>query len=232
MDQLAHAYGETTLGAESTDPDNCGDFTDIQSIINSKRDYRYYCRRTTTIQEFGIRFNEYNIADTGRTYPHFTDRVITASSGPCNEYPQVGNPKPTTVGDPNRDGTDFISAFNYTYAISTTSNGSINIPTSALGMYGTTYIYRGVNATQNETQYGYGPRGLWMWVFRSGGLTLTPLFYECPITVHPVTHIVNPAHNISNSMAREAAASIALQGQYKFGKQQLVFTQWQWYADR
>lgn len=160
MDQLAHAYGETTLGAESTDPDNCGDFTDIQSIINSKRDYRYYCRRTTTIQEFGIRFNEYNIADTGRTYPHFTDRVITASSGPCNEYPQVGNPKPTTVGDPNRDGTDFISAFNYTYAINTTSNGSINIPTSALGMYGTTYIYRGVNATQNETQYGYGPRGL------------------------------------------------------------------------
>ncbi|KAL9125461.1 MAG: hypothetical protein Q9217_005336 [Psora testacea] len=231
IDQLAHAYGEITLGAKSTDPDNCGSFTDVQSIIDSKGNYRYYCRRNTTVQEFGIRFNEYNIKDTRGTYPHFTNRVISASSGPCNEYPQVGNPKPATVGNQQTDGTNFISAFNHTYAINTTSNGSIIIPTSALGDEGTTYIYRSVLKPQDAGQYGYGPRGLWMWVYRNPGQNRTPRFYECPITVSPVTNVINPAHNISDGVARVAAASIALQGQFK-GRKNRVFTQWQWYADK
>ena len=232
MDQLAHAYSETTLGAKSTDPGECGSFTDIQNIIDSESNYRYYSRRTTTVQEFGIRFNEYNIEDAQRIYPHFTNRTISASSGPCNEYPQVGNPEPATVGDPKTDGTNFISAFSYTYAINTTSNGSITIPTSALGNEGTTYIYRGSLKPQDAIQYGYGPRGLWMWVYRNPGQDRTPLFYECPITVSPVTNIINPAHNISDGLAREAAASIALRGQFKSGMQNRVFTQWQWYADK
>ena len=232
MDQLAHAYGETTLGAESADPDNCGYFTDIQSILDSKRNFRYYCRHNTTVQEFGIRFNEYNINDTQRTYPHFTNRSINASSGPCNEYPQVGNPEPATVGNPQTDGTNFISAFSYTYAINTTNNGSIVIPTSALGNEGTTYIYRGVYKPQNAVQYGSGPRGFWMWAYRNPGQDRTPRFYECPVTVDPVANVVDPAHNISDDMAREAAASIALQGQFKGSMENPVYTQWQWYADQ
>ncbi|KAL9608062.1 MAG: hypothetical protein Q9167_007075, partial [Letrouitia subvulpina] len=229
-DQLAHTYGEITLGAKSNDLDDCGNFTDVQSIIDSKRNYRYYCRRTTPIQEFGIRFNEYNIKDIRRTYPHFTNRTISASSGRCNEYPQVGKPERTTVGNPQTDGTNFISAFKHTYTINTTSNGSINIPTSALGNEGTTYIYRGVLRPEDADQYGHGPRGLWMWAYRNPGRDRTPLFYECPITVHSVTNVINPAHNISDGMAREAAASIALQGQWKGRMKHPVFTQWQWYA--
>ncbi|KAI9701070.1 MAG: hypothetical protein M1836_001739 [Candelina mexicana] len=235
MDQLAHAYGEITLGPESTNSDDCGDFTNIQSIIDSEKDYRYYCRRKTSVQEFGIRFNEYNADDTRRTYPHFTTRVITASSGPCNEYPQIGNPERATVGNPQTDGTNFISAFNYTYAINATNTDSIIIPTSALGNEGTTYIYRGLLNPQKAVRYGYGPRGLWMWAYRNPGNpnhNRVPRFYECPVTVDGVINVVDPAHNISDGLAREAVASIALQGQFKGGKGKKVFTQWQWYADQ
>ncbi|KAI4216337.1 MAG: hypothetical protein LQ351_001347 [Letrouitia transgressa] len=233
MDQLAHAYGEITLGAESTDPDDCGSFTDIQSIIDSTKDYRYYCRRNTSTQEFGIRFNEYNVNDTQRTYPHFTNRVITAFAEPCNEYLQVGEPKKTNVGNPQRDGTNFISAFNYTYAINNTTNGSLVIPTSALGDRGTTYIYRGSRKPPNAVRYAHGDRGLLMWAYRNpAGIGRTSRFYECPVTVGIIANIEHPAHNISDSMAREAVASIALQGQFKSGKksEDKVFTQWQWYA--
>lgn len=230
MDQLAHAYGELSLGSESTDPDNCGYFTNVQSIIDSKKDYRYYCRRNTTVEEFGIRFNEYNANDTRRTYPHFTRRIITASSGPCNEYPQVGPTTPATVGNPLTDGENVISALNHTYAINTTSNGSIIIPTSARGNEGTTYIYRGDYRPQENVIYRYGPRGLWMWAYRNAGLDRTPLFYECPVTVNPAVNVVDSAHNISDDVAREAVASIALQGQWHGASEDPSWRQWQWYA--
>ncbi|KAG8527180.1 uncharacterized protein KY384_008610 [Bacidia gigantensis] len=238
-DQLAHAYGETTLGPKSTDPDNCGDFTDVQSIVGSKKDYRYYCHRVGPVQQFGIRFNEYNDNDNRRIYPHFTTRVITASSAKCNEYAQLGIPKPTNVGDPNTDGTNFISAFDHTYRINATTNGSIIIPTSALGNDGTTYIYRGIHEPVKASYYSYGDRGLMMWAYRNPGKDRTPQFYECPVTVDPVVtvmgdsvdNVTDPVHAISDGMAREAVASIALQGQFKqTGGGPRVFTQWQWYA--
>ena len=49
-DSLAHAYGETTRGADATPNSDCGDFNDVTSIINSKQNFRYYCRRNTTVQ--------------------------------------------------------------------------------------------------------------------------------------------------------------------------------------
>lgn len=226
---LAHAYGETTQGPDSTHSSDCGYFTDVTDIINSKQNFRYYCRRNTTVQEFGYRFNEYNPNDTAKVYPHFTDRVITASSGECNEYSVVGpdNPKTTTVGD--NTTWNYISAMNFTYSNGST-NGSIAIPTSALGNEGTTYIYRGFHPPAEAPVFRYGDRGIWMWAYRNRGRHEPQKFYECPITVNPVTNVNNSMHNITDDLARQAAASIALQGQYKGPAKNPNLENWQWYA--
>ena len=228
IDALAHAYGESTLGPDSTKNTDCSGYNDVQSVIYSRQDFRYYCRRNTTIQEFAYRFKEYNPNDIQQVYPQFTNRVITASSGKCKEYTQVGSVNKTVVGDAN--GLNFISAINYTYTDNITT-GSILIPTSALGNDGTTYIYRGHETPSKETVYGNGPRGLRMWAYKNPGLNPDSRFYECPVTVDIVTNVKDPRHNISDALAREAVASIALQGQFKGSFPDRDFTQWQWYAN-
>lgn len=225
QDSLAHAYGEVTQGPDARPPLECGYFSNIDDVINSKKNFAYYCQRNTTIQEFAYRYKEYNPNDTQRIYPHFTKRVIKASSGPCNEYSEIGS-RQSTVGDsfPNQ-----ISALEFTYT-NGQRNGTISIPTSALGRDGTTYIYQGPRPPADATTYGFGPRGIVMWVYRNPGGEGSR-FFECPVTVEAVTNVRNPAHNISDSTAREAAASIALQGQFKNSGDDRDFTQWQWYAN-
>ena len=231
-DILAHAYGENTLGRLGTDLD-CSDFTDVQSVIESERDFRYYCRRNTPVQEFAYRFNEYNRNDTTKSYPHFTDRVVTTSSGRCNEYDLV-SAEEDIVGDPDRTGFNFISAVKYTYA-NDTHRDNIFIPTSALGNEGTTYIFRGFETPSNATKYGYGKRGLWMWAFKNNRTDGMPgdqgrKFYECPVSVSTVINARIPAHDIPDHIARQAVASIALQGQFKLTAGAFDWTQWQWYG--
>ena len=153
--------------------------------------------------------------------------MITASSGECNEYSQV-YAQPTTVGDTKTP--NHISAMNFTYTNNLTI-GSIVIPTSALGNEGTTYIYRGIKKPAEAVTYAYGDRGTWMWAYRNPGTKQDPRFYECPITVNAVSNVLDPKHNITDGVAREAAASIALQGQYRGSGEDPDFRQWQWYAD-
>ena len=234
-DALAHAYGDVTLAADSPRDLDCGYFTDVTSVIQSRQNFRYYCRRNTTIQAFAYRFKEYNPNDKDLTYPYFTDRVINASSGRCNEYSQVGKPEPVTVGDTS--GLNYISAMKYNYqSTNGTTNGSIVIPTSALGNDGTTYIYRGINIPKDATSSAvrYGDRGIWMWAYRniqSKNLE-PPLFFECPVNVSTVSNVRgDPKVNITDDLAREAAASIALQGQFRARGEGRDFTQWQWYAN-
>lgn len=228
QDQLAHAYGEDTQGPDSTSSFGCGAYTDFEDLISSDQNSPYYCRRNTTVQEFAYRFNEYNPDDSLQAYPHFTDRIITASPGPCTEYWETGN-QTGTVGDDTTHPPNAISALNITYANST-HNGSILIPTSALGREGTTYIYRGPLIPALATTYGFGLRGLMIWAYRNPGHDEDSRFFECPITVNTVTNVQNLAHSISDAMAREAAASIALQGQFRGTVDDPDFTQWQWYA--
>lgn len=239
-DALAHAYGENSLGRFSL-PLDCANFSDADSVIHSRENLRYYCRRNTATQEFAYRFNEYNPNDTARTYPHFTDRVLTASSGRCNEYDCVSASQPVYIGDSAFGGSNrivrafnYISAVNYTYT-NGTHHGSILIPTSALGYDGTTYIYRGPEAPVNATQYAFGDRGLWVWAFKNFGNHLPDRglkFYECPVSLSKVTNVRDSRHEIPNSVARQAVASIALQGQFKMTNRVPDWTQWQWYAYR
>ena len=212
---LAHAYGEMTLASE------CGNYSEVADIINSKKDYEYYCRRDPSRQEFSHRFYEYNPNDTQKAYPRFTDRIIRAASGDCFEYDQVGTPAAVTLGD--------VSASNFTYT-NNSIKGSISIPTSSLGREGTTYIYRGKNVPAEATTEACGLRCIWMWVYKNPGATDGPKFYQCPINVSVVSNVTQPAHNVSAAVARVAAASIALQGQFQGSIEDPIWTQYQFYA--
>lgn len=235
-DALAHAYGENTFGPESSPLNGCGVYSDVASVIDSKRDFPYYCRRNTTVQEFAFRFNEYNPSDSLGAFPRFTDRVITASSGRCNEYNQTNTDTSQHVGNPRNDSQNYISAVNFTYT-NGTYDSWILIPTSALGNDGTTYIFRGARRP-SVTEWAFGDRGLWMWVYKNFGTDTATggdpgqHFYECPISISTVANMHDPRQEFSNATARLAAASIALQGQFKrMDLGMLDWTQWQWYAN-
>lgn len=88
---LAHAYGE--YGSSFA----CSEYTELAEVLNSTVDYIYYCRQTPQRREFAYRFNEYNEQ---YSYPHFTNRIITAWSGACFSYIVTGMVKvPDVSGD-------------------------------------------------------------------------------------------------------------------------------------
>lgn len=191
---LAHAYGEMALSSR------CGNYTLTSDILKIKKDYSYYCNRTPNQQQFAYRFNEYNPEDKQKSYPRFTNRTITASAGKCFVYTMVGEPRTESSG---------TLLYNYTNG---TFNSSINIPEQTNAFDGTTYIYRGINTPENAVTYACGPRCIWMWAHKSVGHGEPSTFYQCPITVSPVSNVTNDTQNIPDGMARLAAASIALQG--------------------
>ena len=191
---LAHAYGQL---AQAFD---CCDYTDISEVLTSNRNCKYYCNNTPSKQEFAYRFNEYNPNDLARAYPFFTNRTITASSGQCINYSQPDPPK--------SDGSGF-SLFEYQ---NDTIKGNITIPNALFTQNGTTYIYRGVLRPQEAITYACGPRCIKMWAHRAGGYGEDAEFFECPITVSEVHNATNDTQNISDGIARLAAASLGLQG--------------------
>ena len=212
----AHAYGEMTFASD------CGSYTDIADVISSKHDYQSYCPVNEPGQGFVHRFNEYNPNDIQKVYPYFTNRIITILSGDCDVYDQVGDPTPDQIGDMN--------ASKFTYANNQSTNGTITIPTAYLGREGTTYIYRGLYAPASASEYACGPRCILMWAYKNPGAKDGPKFYQCPITVSDVSNATQAAHNVSDPVARVAAASIALHGQYEGTEKDKKFMQFQFYA--
>jgi hypothetical protein len=160
---MAHSYGELTLSS------TCGSYNDTSDILKSWYNYRYYCRRTRDRQEFAYRFSEYNPDDKEETYPFFTDRIITASSGPCFEYSEVG-------ASPGFVANQYPTALNYEYTNGSIS-GNTSIPLQSGALNGTTYIYRGIDIPQRATTYACGPRCIWMWAHRNFGAGQESAFY-------------------------------------------------------
>ena len=216
-DGLAHVYGEGIVGQR------CGAYHELTDVINSEQDYPYYCRREPGRHEFAYRFSEYNPNDTQKSYPHFTNRIVTASSGVCIEHEQVSAVRTNLVDD---------SAFLYNYTIATKQYNFIAIPTSFLGSEGTTYIWR--DWARPEDLLGLwscGDRCLWMWVYTNvEGAGANPKFYECPVTVSEVSNSARLEHKLSNYVARLAVASIALQGRFRYQPAMVYWEQFQFYA--
>lgn len=209
----AHAYGVMSSASQ------CGNYSTVKDVINSQYLYRYYCRRDR--REFAHRFVEYNMNDTQKSYPHFTKRIITASSGDCIEYNQTGDPSQVTIGA--------YTFWKFTYA-NDSFQDDILIPTSSLGLEGTTYIYPGSATPAEASKWGHGPRGLWMLAYKNPGSD-GPKFYKCPVTISNVSDAEKPEHNVTDNVARTAVASIALQSQWYQGNlENPDWKQYQFYA--
>lgn len=215
---VAHSYGETTQSAG-----DCGLYEDIAQVYNSMDNPPYFCRRTPGKQEFAYRFKEYNNEDSERRYPALTKRVITASSGVCFNYTENNH----TLGP---DLYNNMAAYNYTFSNSTYTS-TISIPISSEGWAATTYIYRGTALPHLAGVNSCGDRCMWIWAHRAsipGNDTST--FYQCPITISEVSNTTTDLQDIPDSVARVAAASIALQGRWAGSENKKIWTQYQFYA--
>ncbi|KAK4693886.1 hypothetical protein P7C71_g3588, partial [Lecanoromycetidae sp. Uapishka_2] len=219
----AHSYGEMAQSFP------CRTYKDISEVINSDANPLYWCNQNPDHQEFAYRFQEINPVDPDRVYPRITNRIITAASGQCYQYdidPNSGR----KVNDLNGD----LAAWNWSYSNGTV-NGNVTIPTLYSADDSTTYIYRGIEIPQNETEYACGPRCMWMWAFKAhstlpaDSLNQPVAIYQCPITISPVTNVTNSTQEISDGMARVAASSIALQGRYVNVGNDTIWTQYQLY---
>lgn len=215
MHALAHTYGEMTLATDR------GSYSDISGLLESKHDFRIWSRPDWT--ESAHRFNEYNEIDTQRSYPYFTDRVITSSSGECIEYQVDEKAESVTMGD--------IEAWKLTYR-NASFQDTITIPKSALGLEGTTYIYHGHDDPfgTRDPKVVCGKRCMYMWVYKNPGGEDGPRLYQCPITISNVRNANHPEYEIPDGVARVAAVSIALQGQWHGSFQNQDYHQYQFYA--
>lgn len=211
----AHLYGE--LATDSV----CGSYNTTADILHTKNDFDYYCRRTPDDQEFAYRFSEYNPEYKQSAFPHFTNRIVTASSGPCFQYSEVNR----TLG-PNLGG--IRSAWNYTF-----TNGSytshISIPADIEAVNGTVYIYRGVSIPQDVREWSCGKRCLWMWAHKLAGAGDHSIFFQCPISISQVSNVTEPRQDLSDDMARLAASAIGLQGRFVGKGKEIIWTQYQFY---
>ena len=210
---LAHAYGDLALNSE------CGPYTELSEVLESKRNYGYFCNRTRRQQEFAYRFNEYNPTDSEKAYPRLTNRTITASSGACLEYSMDGDPT-TPVG-----GNSVFTYKNDTY------RGNITIPVQSHAIDGTTWIYRDTEITRQAVEYACGPRCIKIWAYKAGGHNENSTFYECPITMNHVSNRLSDEQDVPDDVARLAVASIALQGRVsKSVQNQDIWKQYQFYG--
>ena len=200
---LAHSYGEAVTGQ------TCCNYTTVADILSNKQDCYYFCR--TDEQEYAFRYAEYNPEDTARAYPRFTNRTITASPGKCLEYNFDSD---AGEGVPSPDGFGSETSFPYS---NDTFTGNITIPNSNSANDATTYIYNGELQPQDAQAYACGPRCLKMFILRTQGPVTTRevKLFECPITVSSVSNAILPQHDISDTNAQLAAASIALTGRYQ-----------------
>lgn len=175
----AHLYGETVPG------EPYGSYTNISDVFKSKHDYTYFSSATNTA-EFTYRFKEFNPGDSEESYPLFTNRTVTASTGDCLIYLMK---KQKTVN--NVDGN--IHGEKYTYE-NDTFTAEIQIPSSSIGGGGTTYMYKGEKAPE-ITDDTCGHRCMWLWAYKNKAVhpqvdeVEPPTFYKCPVTVSEVRNV-------------------------------------------
>ncbi|KAL8759048.1 MAG: hypothetical protein Q9184_003737 [Pyrenodesmia sp. 2 TL-2023] len=200
----------------------------IDDVVNSKHDHNYYCSQDVTNPEFAYRYKEYNPGDVEGLYPLFTNRTITASAGQCHVY-RVINERLVTDVDRKGPGKEF------TYG-NDTFKEQIQIPLPSLGGKGTTYMYKGIKVP-DRTEHRCGPRCMWLWAFKNSAKESEkelndrepPTFYKCPITISEVRNAWNDSHIVPNEVARIAAVSLALQGQWSGDEDSRNYNQYQFY---
>lgn len=217
----AHAYGEASLRERA-----CNYATD-EDIFKQPQNCTYFARTNGREfgQEFAYRYSEYNPGDQARAYPYLTKRLIKTSTGQCYQYkPGRG------YFELSPDGPDSVAVWPYSNG---TTEGLLRIARTNMAFDSTTYAYTGLKAPQNASAVTCGPRCIWLYAVRQSG-TVTHRgndIFMCPITVSEVSDAQQPEHEVPDSTARLAAASIALSGRYTNpnGSDERHWQQFQWF---
>ncbi|KAL8875551.1 MAG: hypothetical protein Q9198_006108 [Flavoplaca austrocitrina] len=216
----AHLYGETLPAGEPH-----GYYRNISDVLKSKHDYTYFSSKTNRA-EFTYRFKEFNPGDSEESYPLFTNRTVTASTGDCFIY-RIKNE--TMLSDVEGKG----PGKTYTYE-NDTFTAEIEVPLSSVGKGSTTYMYKGFEAPE-ITGHNCGHRCLWLWAYQNTAVHQhvnevdPPKFYKCPVTISEVRNMRNESQQLPDGVARIAAVSIALQGRWSGNADHRNFNQYQFY---
>jgi hypothetical protein len=217
---VAHTYGEQgTFRGQ-----NCS-YHSTDDINNGPQSCPYFTRNDR--REFAVRFADSNPNDVTNTYPYYgTKRIITIAATDCNEYLASTDPDKSDSSDGIE--TEFVWRFE-----NSTGTYSLSIPRSSLAANSTTYIWNGTDLPTSETLQACGPRCVFLYALRDMFISSNHQIsiFQCHITVSPVSNTKNPAHVLSDSMARTAAASIALTGRWRGRDNFLDWRQFQLYQD-
>ena len=202
---VAHTYG----GLGMFRGQNCS-YHSTDHIKNSPQSCPYLIRNDR--REFAVRYADSNPTDLTNAYPYYgTERIVTTAATNCNKYLPPLDPLPKAS---STDGIEdeFVWRFE-----NSTGTYSLTIPRSSLAMYSTTYIWNDTRLPPSATLQACGQRCVVMYALRDmyNGSNHEISIFQCHITVSPVSNTKHPAHVLSDSMARTAAASIALTGRWR-----------------
>lgn len=177
-------------------------YNDSSQILTADQSCAVFLRQDHL--EAAYRFKEYNPGDVLSAFPHLTNRTIRANVGQCYQYDIDWENSPIISDTDGKDN------FNKTYT------GHLPIPKSEGAFNSTTYVYNGTEIPRDETGIACGPRCLKMYALRLGDANPVPAphIFGCEISISDVFNATQDAHQVGNSPARNAAASIALTGRF------------------
>ena len=155
-------------------------------------------------REFAVRCADSNLTDVIKAYSYYgTQRFVTTAATECNE--NVTNLFPTLANGGDGPESEFVWPFQ-----NSTGIYSLSIPRAILARESIIYIWNGTLLPPLATWQVCGPRCIVLYALRDmnrGGNHEITIF-ECRITISPMFNGTNPAYELSDSIARTAAATI------------------------
>lgn len=199
---IAHAYGKRRASRDQS----CS-YQSIDDINQGPQACFYFTREDH--REFAVRYVDSNPADLTNAYPYYrTQRIVTTAATNCNGSFNVAAPSVADSADGKES--EFVWQFE-----NSTGTYPLSIPRSILAAQSTTYVWNGTDLPPLATWQTCGPRCIVLYALRDFWRDSTDheiSIFQCRITISPMSNIKDPAHVLSDSIARTAAASIALSG--------------------
>lgn len=212
----AHVYGEG-----GTLRDQRCSYQSLDDIHKAPQTCLYLARDDH--REFAVRYADSNPTDVTNAYPYYGEqRIVTIAAEQCNGNLTALGPGTADYGDGPES--DYVWVFQ-----NSTGKYPISVPRPLLAFDSTTYIWNGTDLPTNSSWLPCGPRCVVLYALRDmqRGPDHEISIFQCHITISPVFNIKNPAHELSDGVARMAAASIALSGRIR--RQPSAWRQFQLY---
>lgn len=201
---IAHTYGKRRTFGDL----DC-DYQSFDDIYKGPQTCLYFIRNDR--REFTVRYADSNPTDLINAYPYYgAKRIITIAATNCNGTFNVTDHD--TVASSDGIDSDFAWPFE-----NSTGTYPLSIPRSILAAYSTTYVWNDTELPPSSTSEACGPRCVVLYALRDmhRGPKHEISIFQCHVTISPMANVKDPAHVLSDSMARTAAASIALSGRWR-----------------